>query len=324
MGFRVVKTALAVVISIYIAQWMGLHSPASAGLLAILGVEVTKKKGIRSVARRLAASVLGLLFGTLLFTILGFHVWVIGLFVIIVYPILHRMKIADGAVTGSVVMFHLYIYETVSAMAVLNEIHLLIVGLGTATLINIAYMPRADKAILNCKQQVEQLFSEIFVHIAVHLRDNDTVWDGKELLEAREAVDRGAELALKSADNTLIFNVETYWRVYFFMRGQQLDSIYRMMDLVAQVYQTLPQGELIALIFEELSSDVKEDYYVGRTLEELDLLDQQFKELPLPTTRTEFEVRSAMLQLNRELKQYLSIARQQKKQRKDKLQKQYE
>jgi uncharacterized membrane protein YgaE (UPF0421/DUF939 family) len=57
MGFRVIKTALAAVTAIYISQWIGLASPISAGLLAILGVEVTKRKGISSALKRIAASV---------------------------------------------------------------------------------------------------------------------------------------------------------------------------------------------------------------------------------------------------------------------------
>jgi uncharacterized membrane protein YgaE (UPF0421/DUF939 family) len=315
MGFRVLKTAVAVTAAIYLAQFMGLSSPVSAGLLAILGIEVTKRKGIRSAAQRIAASILGLMFATLLFMLLGFHVWAVGLFIMIVYPILHRMKLSDGAVTGSVVMFHLFVNRSVDAISVLNEIELLIVGLGTATLINIAYMPKADKAIEACKQEVERLFSQIFGHITQHLRDHSVIWDGKELLEARESVEQGARLAERSIDNTLIFGVQTYWRVYFYMRGEQLESIFRMVDLVAQVYQMLPQGEFMASLFEELSIDVKEEYYTGHTEEKMHSLEKLFKQMPLPSTREEFEIRSAMLQLNRELAHYLSIAKQQKKQK---------
>jgi uncharacterized membrane protein YgaE (UPF0421/DUF939 family) len=315
MGFRVIKTALAVVVAIYIAEWIGLTTPISAGLLAILGVEVTKRKGIRSALHRITASVLGLLFGTLLFSLFGFHIGLIGVFVLVVFPLLHKLRISEGAVTGSVVMFHIYSSGVVSLHGVWNEVQLLIVGLGTATVINIAYMPKADKAILICKSRVEQLFSQIFVHIAEHLRDNSVIWDGKELLDAADAIKQGAELARRSLDNSLIFGGETYWRVYFFMRGEQLESIGRMTVLVAQVYQNLPQGASIASIFERLSEEVKGEYYTGRTEKERSSLEESFKDMPLPASREEFEVRSAMLQLDRELIQYLSIAKKQKKQK---------
>jgi uncharacterized membrane protein YgaE (UPF0421/DUF939 family) len=315
MGFRVLKTALAVVIAMYLAHVFGVKTPAAAGLLAILGIEVTKKKGIQSALHRIGASMLALLTGSLLFMVLGFHVWVVGIFILLVFPILHRLRITEGAVTGAVVMLHLFAYESAGWTAVLNEMILLLVGLGTATLINIAYMPKTDKAIEAHKQRIESLFSDIFVNMAKHLRDNTVVWDGKELLEVSEEINQGAGLAKRTLENTLIFGGDPYLQVYFFMRGEQLESIHRMIDLVAQVYQTLPQGEWVAVILEDISQSVKEDYYTGDAEKELQALDARYKQLPLPESREEFEVRSAILQLNRELMQYLSIAKKQKKQR---------
>ncbi|NEW06429.1 aromatic acid exporter family protein [Paenibacillus sp. SYP-B3998] len=315
MGFRVLKTALAVVIAMYLAHLLGIKSPAAAGLLAILGIEVTKKKGIINSIHRIIASLLALLIGSAMFWVFGFHAWVVGLFIMIAFPILHRLGISEGAVTGAVVMFHLYAYETSDALAILNEIELLVVGLGTSTLINIAYMPKTDKAMVAKKTKIEQLFSDIFVKIAQHLRDNSLVWDGKELLIVGEEIEHGAELAKRSMDNSLIFGGDPYWRVYFYMRSEQLESIHRMIDLVAQVYQTLPQGELVATIFEDLSQSVKVDYYTGSAEKELHELDKRYKEMPLPDSREEFEVRSAIRQLNRELMQYLTVAKRQKKQR---------
>lgn len=315
MGFRVLKTALAVVIAMYLAHVFEIQSPAAAGLLAILGIEVTKKKGIQSALQRIAASMLALLTGSLLFMVLGFHVWVVSIFILVVFPVLHRLRITEGAVTGAVVMLHLFAYESAGWTAVLNEIYLLLIGLGTATLINIAYMPKTDKAIEGHKHRIEALFSDIFINMAKHLRDNTVVWDGKELLEVSEEIDQGAGLAKRTMENTLIFGGDPYLQVYFFMRGEQLESIHRMIDLVAQVYQTLPQGEWVAAILEDISQSVKEDYYTGDAEKELQALDARYKQLPLPESREEFEVRSAILQLNRELMQYLSIAKKQKKQR---------
>ena len=88
-----------------------------------------------------------------------------------------------------------------------------------------------------------------------------------------------------------------------------------MLDLVAQVYQKLPQGALVAVIFEDISQTVKEDYYTGEAEKDLQELETQYKRMPLPESREEFEVRSAIFQLNRELMQYLAIAKKQKKHR---------
>lgn len=313
VGVRVIKTAIAVVISIWIAQWMNLHSPVSAGLLAVLGIEVTRKKGITVALQRIGASIVGLLVASLLFRLLGFQVWVIGLFVLLVFPILNKTNLRGGAVTGSVVMFHLFMQQSVSFQMLMNEVQLLLVGLGTATIVNVAYMPKADPHLAAAKTKVEELFSQIFIHIAAHLRDANRIWDGAELLAAREAVDTGRELADKLQENTL-FADGSRWTVYFYMRSEQLESIYRMAELVAQVVEALPQGEAVARVFDELSRDVKADHYTGRSEAQLKELDRMFKAMPLPATRGEFEIRSAILQLVLELFGYLTVAKRAKRQ----------
>lgn len=313
MGFRVIKTALAVVISILISQWLGLLSPLSSGLLAILGVDVTKKRGVRTSLQRIAASLLGLFLAALLFWILGFEVWVIGLFILLLIPVLSRLELKEGVVTGCVVMFHLFSAQSVQPSLLWNEVCLLVVGLGTATLINVIYMPKEDKRLLVLKDRLEHCFSVIFLEIAGHLRDMNHVWSGSELLEAHDLVERGAQAAQRSAENRLWFGVSEAWPGYIGMRKQQLESIDRMIPLVAQVYQTLPHGELLASVFEELSEDVKVEYYTGRAEQDLVELEARFKHMALPGSREEFEVRSALLQLLTELKHYLSIAKREKK-----------
>lgn len=312
MGIRVIKTAIAVVVAILAARWAGLHNPVAAGLLAVLGIEVTRKKGINSALKRIGASAVGLLAASVLFRLFGFQVWVIGLFVLLVFPILNRANLREGAVTGSVVMFHLFSLESVSFATLLNELQLLLVGLGTATLVNVAYMPKADPHLTASKEKTEQLFSQIFIHIADHLRDANRLWDGAELLAARSEVDKGRELADKLQENTF-FAGGSQWSVYFYMRSEQLESIYRMAELVAQVVEALPQGEAVARVFDELSRDVKEDYYTGRSEARLKELDRMFKAMPLPATRGEFEIRSAILQLMLELFGYLTVAKRAKK-----------
>ena len=96
---------------------------------------------------------------------------------------------------------------------------------------------------------------------------------------------KGQGLAKRTMENTLIFGGDPYLQVYFFMRGEQLESIHRMIDLVAQVYQTLPQGEWVAAILEDISQTVKEDYYTGDAEKELQALDARYKQLPLPESR---------------------------------------
>ncbi|MCZ8513085.1 aromatic acid exporter family protein [Paenibacillus filicis] len=312
MGIRIIKTALAVLAAIYLSTALQLHSPNSAGLLAILGVDVTKKKSLRTSFQRIAASLVGLLFAAGLFWALGFHVWVIGLFILCLYPVLSRLNLKEGVVTSSVVMFHVYAAGQLSADMMLNEVALLLLGLGTATLINLLYMPSEDKQLTELRGQVEELFSRIFKEIGMSLRDTAYVWSGIELIEAEDVLAAAQKAAHRFSENSLRSG-GTMWSVYFYMRKQQLESIEHMMQLVSQVYETLPHGASLASVFEELSRDVKVPYYTGRSEKRLSELEQEFKCMPLPASREEFEVRSALLQLMVELQSYLAVAKKEKR-----------
>jgi uncharacterized membrane protein YgaE (UPF0421/DUF939 family) len=177
-------------------------------------------------------------------------------------------------------------------------------------------MPNANPQLDKIRINLEELLSRIFKEFALHLIDNENhIWDGKELLLANDIIEEGNNLAERSAENKLLQG-NSYWVLYFEMRRQQLDSTQRMLDLVAQVYRFVPHAHQIAYLFEELSEEVKLEYYQGKVEKHLLEMEQNFKKYPLPATREEFEVRSALLQLSVELKNYLSIAKRSKK-RKD-------
>jgi uncharacterized membrane protein YgaE (UPF0421/DUF939 family) len=312
IGIRVIKTAAAVVIAIYLAQFFGLNA-LSAGLFAVLGVDVTRKRGIRTSVVRILASLVGLLLAALIFYLLGFYIWVIGIFVLVVYSVLAQLKLHEGIVTSTVVMIHLFTVRSVSVEHIMNEVYLLLIGLGLSTIINLLYMPDEQPKLNEARIRLELLLSRIFKEIALHLVDNQNhIWDGKELLQASEAIEEGNNLAERSAENKLLYG-NSYWVRYFEMRRQQLESTHRMLDLVAQVYQSLPHAILISQLFDELSEEVKSEYYHGTVEKHLIEMEQQFKKNTLPASREEFEVRSALLQLSVELKNYLSIAKRSKK-----------
>jgi uncharacterized membrane protein YgaE (UPF0421/DUF939 family) len=313
MGIRTVKTAIAAVAAVYLAMLLSLEYPMSAGLLAILGVESTIRKGIATSLVRIGASVMGLAIATLMLMLFGFHLAVLAAFILIAIPVLLKLRLQNGLATCCVAVFHIFSIGTATIPIVLNEIGLLLIGLGTATIVNVVYMPDLERKLKRERDRAEELFSVIFVQIARNLRDVDYAWSGSEVLEAHEAIERGKQEAVKAAENRL-FSGNSYWNVYFRMRAGQLESIQDMIHIVAQVYSNLPHGQLVAELFEALSIDVKSETYTGNVEKRLEDLEEGFKNMPLPTSREEFEVRSAILQMCHELKYYLNIAKREKKQ----------
>lgn len=317
IGIRVIKTAIAGLAAIYTAIYLGLTPALSAGLLAVLGVEVTRMRGIRNVATRMMASVLGLFFASLIFTLFGFEIWALSIFILIAFPILTRLGLKEGIVTSSVIVFHVFERQEVTLSLIGNEIMLLVTGLGWATVVNMLYMPREDHKLKELRHRIEATFSTIFNELALTLQNPRHVWAGEELLQADDLIKQGLNRSSTYQENRL-WRYEAYWRTYFDMRSQQLESIQQMLTLIAFVYEKVPQGLLLADVLLKLTEEVKSDVYVGDVERELDELEERYRLMPLPQTREEFEVRAAVLQLCHELERFLSVAKRWKKRKKSK------
>jgi uncharacterized membrane protein YgaE (UPF0421/DUF939 family) len=211
-------------------------------------------------------------------------------------------------------MFHVFSEQSLTSDTIVNEILLLLLGLGSATALNLIYMPSWEGHIRSMRAKTEDAMSRIFTEIAKHLRDPDYIWDGQQLIEAGKAIEEGQALAERASDNA-IFITDDRWLKYFSMRERQMETIQRMLVLLARVYEKLPYGEMTAELFEELSCDVKNEYYTGVVEAHLGQLEKKFKDMPLPSTREEFETRAAILQICLDLGHYMSIAKQEKKKR---------
>ncbi|KRE25036.1 aromatic acid exporter family protein [Paenibacillus sp. Soil522] len=312
MGIRIIKTALATIAAIYTAVYLGLEPPLGAGILAILGVEVTRMKGLKSAFVRFIASVLGLFFASLIFTLFGFQIWAVALFILITFPVLSRFQLKDGIVTSSVIVFHLFNRAEVTTGIIGNEILLLFTGLGWATIVNIIYMPKDEHQLGFYRSAIERSFGVIFQEMALTLRNPAHVWNGGEILEAYNAIEEGALRSVRNRENRL-WGQEQYWSTYFEMRRQQLESVQQMLVELAFVFEKFPQAVMIAELLDQLSSDVKSDVYEGNVEERIFELAQLFRAMELPKSRDEFEIRAALLMLLRELERYISIAKRLKK-----------
>ncbi|AET60732.1 aromatic acid exporter family protein [Paenibacillus terrae] len=311
MGFRTIKTAIAALMAVLIADGFGIHGATSAGLLAILGVDVTRKRSLRTISARFFASVVGLLFACVLFVVFGFHDWVLALYILTAFPVIVRVGFKEGIVTGSVVVFRVFSGGEIDMQVLMTQLYLLVIGLGSAMVVNLAYMPRSDNTMQQIRQEVDRTFSIIFRNIANTLRSPAYIWDGKEVIEANSVIARGVTEAGRSLENQMLRPQEG-WNVYFYMRREQLDSIQNMMQLISQMYQHMPQAKLLAELFDQLSHDVLAGHYTGQTEKLLEQVREEFKEMELPATREEFEIRSTLLQLTHELHQYLKIAKKDK------------
>ncbi|MEH7157180.1 aromatic acid exporter family protein [Neobacillus drentensis] len=305
IGYRTMKTAVGTAISILLAQQLGLDNFASAGILTILCIQVTKRRSLRTALDRFLACVLAMPFSALFFEGISYHPIVIGIMLFFFIPTIVMLKAPDGIVTSSVIILHIYMAGKVTMAIFLNELGVIAIGIGVALLINL-YMPSVDKKLQNYVSKIEENFKIIFSEMVRYLRIGDSNWDGKEITVGARLLDEAITLALQDVENHFLRDEDTYFH-YFTMREKQFDIIERILPIVTSITHTVTQGHMIADFLEELSENIHSRNTAHIYIQKLREMKVTFEEMELPKTREEFEVRAALLQLVNEMKDYLII-----------------
>jgi uncharacterized membrane protein YgaE (UPF0421/DUF939 family) len=305
IGYRTIKTAVGTAISILIAQQVGLENFASAGILTILCIQVTKLRSLRTAWDRFLACVLAMPFSAVFFEGISYHPLVIGLMLFFFIPTIVMLKAPDGIVTSSVIILHIYMAEKITRAIFLNELGVITIGIGVALLINL-YMPSVDKKLKDYQCEIEENFKIIFCEMVRYLRTGDSNWDGKEITVSARLLTEAITLALQDVENRFLRDENMYYH-YFKMRNKQFEIIERVLPIVTSITRTVKQGHMVADFLEDLSENIHAKntayIYIGK----LNEMKKIFEEMDLPKTREEFEVRAALLQLVNEMNEYLII-----------------
>ncbi|MFL6563022.1 MAG: aromatic acid exporter family protein, partial [Bacillus sp. (in: firmicutes)] len=305
IGYRTIKTAVGTAIAILLAQQVGLQNFASAGILTILCIQVTKRRSLRTAWDRFLACVLAMPFSAVFFEAISYHPIVIGIMLLFFIPTLVMLKAPDGIVTSSVIILHIYMAKKVTMAIFFNELGVITIGIGVALLINL-YMPSVDKKLQNYVSEIEENFKTIFSEMVKYLRIGDSNWDGKEITVGAQLLDEAITVALQDVENHFLRDEDMYFH-YFKMREKQFDIIERILPIVTSITHSVKQGHMIADFLEELSENIHSRNTAHIYIENLREMEKSFEEMELPKTREEFEVRAALLQLVNEMNDYLII-----------------
>lgn len=305
IGYRTIKTAIGASIAIFIAQLLQLENFASAGILTILCVQVTKKKSLRSSWDRFLACILAIVFSFIFFETIGYNALSVGVLLLFFIPTLVMLNAKEGIVTSAVVLFHFFSARSITIDLILNELVVISIGIGVALLVNL-YMPSVEKELQRYQARIEEKFAVIFQEMIQYLRLQDYSWDGKELTETEELLASAKSLAFRDVENHFLRNENQYYN-YFKMREKQFESISRMLPILTIITHSVEQGKMIADFIEEVSDSIHPGNTVVKFLGKLEEMKKEFILMELPETREEFEARAALLVLLKEFEQYLLI-----------------
>jgi uncharacterized membrane protein YgaE (UPF0421/DUF939 family) len=305
IGYRTIKTAAGTTLAIMLSQWFHLHNFASAGIITILCIKNTKVKSFQAAWTRFLACILAMIFSACFFEGIAYHPAVIGIMLLFFIPTAVMVNAAEGIVTSSVIILHIYSAGRVTSSLLLNELCLIVIGIGIALLMNL-YMPSVDETLYRYQEAIEKNFRRIFEEVISYLRTHKNDWDGKEITEAARLLEEAKELAAKDAENHPTREENLFYH-YFVIREKQFEIIERLLPILTVVSCQVKQSHMIADFLEELKDNIHPGNTAHFYLKKLYDMKVEFEKMELPKTREEFETRAALFQFVREMEQYLII-----------------
>lgn len=305
VGYRTLKTAVGASFAIAVAQYFDLHFYTAAGILTILCVQPTKKKSLHAVYTRVVASFIAMALAYVFFEIFGYHPIILGMMLVLFIPTIVSIGVSAGFVSSAVIIMHIYTEANFTYGLFLNELGLMVIGYLTGLAVNM-YMPDIQKQLNRYRIEIEELYQRVFSEIAKYLRSGDTLWDGSELVQAVEILNKGKALAFQDVENHLTRKDNIYY-VYFDMREKQLEIIERVLPKITALPVIVQQSELVAVFMEELSENVHSGNTASHFREKLDEVKVEFAKMPLPNDHQTFLAMAALYQFIEEMDAYLAI-----------------
>lgn len=307
IGFRTVKTAVGMTLGVIICKLLSLDNYASSAILVVLCIKHTKMHSVQAILSRLVSCLLILFLGSAIFSLLGQHAFVLGLIVLLFIPLTVVLNVQEGVITSCVILLHVFNAKAINGHLILNEIMLLIVGLGIAFLMNLM-MPSLDKKLNYFKQDIENQITEIFnifsQACSMH-NDHLNIKFDSLLLNIKKA----KSLAFRDVKNHFVRNENSFYH-YFDMREEQVELLKRMTSLLERINTDDPILEKISQLMYEIGSNVNSNDYTALRLHSLYEIRLSLDDLPLPTTHKTLNSRAHIIQILNELEEYLNIKSQ--------------
>lgn len=303
------KMAISATIAIFIAQGFKLEFAVTAGVIAILSIQNTKREAIIIGARRIISATIAVILSYLLYVLLGNNPLVFGVVLLIFIPIAKKLKIEEGIAVGAVLSTHLLVNNNIDLGWIVNEEAITFIGIGVASLFNL-YMPSLDDKFNENKETIEKLYRDIISDMAKSLVTKAIpVNEKKRLEEVESLVEDTRSLAYKINNNNL-FKKNLYFVDYIEMRSKQLEAIKRMMSHFSRFSITYDQTLIMSKFTENIANNIYADNDCVELICKLNNLRNNYKEMQLPKTRDEFENRAMLFQFLNDLEDFLLIKKE--------------
>ena len=302
------KMSMAATIALILGNLLKVDFATVAAVIAILSIQDTRKKALIFAKKRIIACTISIFLSAIIYKFIGQNSLVFAIFLLIFIPLTSKIKVSEGMVPAVVLSTHLLIADNISEYWIINELLLMILGVGVAFLANL-YMPSLNVEFGKDKEYIENKYKIILSKMSKSLLTYTVDIDEEIImLDLESRLNESIERAYAIYNNNF-FKGNTYYLDYMKMRKQQFEIIKKLRLHFNRFYMSFEQTHMIAKFTKNVAGQIKDNNDCKDLLNELNILKEYFKKMALPVTREEFENRAQLLQFLNDMEDLLLVKR---------------
>uniref|UniRef100_UPI004056617D aromatic acid exporter family protein n=1 Tax=Acetatifactor sp. TaxID=1872090 RepID=UPI004056617D len=306
IAFNTIKISLVAMIAIFLATILQLNYAVSAGTVAILSIQPTKRETVKTAAGRLLAFICALVISVICFELLGYSLAGFAVFVVLYILVCQIFGWYSAMAVNTVLMSHFLTVGNMNFNTVSNECLIFLIGVGMGVLANLHLHKNVDY-IEELKENTDNQIRRILHRMSERILNSDmSDYNGECFTELRDSIRKAKNVADENYNNQLICN-DIYDKEYIRMRERQCQVLFEMYKNVCQIHTTPITARKISDFLEQMSSVYHKTNTGKELMEQFQEMDLSMKSKPLPTGRTEFEDRARLFYLLRYIEEFIQI-----------------
>ncbi len=300
------KIVVAAVASIFLAHILNLNYQVSAGIVAMLTIQPTKRETIETAIGRLVAFIIALIIAFISFKVFDFTLTAFFVYLILFIFICQIFGWTSAMTMNSVLISHFLTGKSMDFAAIINEVMIFAIGVGVGILANMHLRKNVDY-IEKLKNATDEQIKNILEQMAKGILNQDiTDYCEESFFELRNHIRMAKNVAEVNYKNQLrredIFDLE-----YIRMRDKQYLVLYEMYKFVIKLDAKPITAGKISDFLMEVSISYHRDNTCEELMEHFYEMDEYMKTSPLPVERNEFENRATLYGLMRHIEEFLQI-----------------
>ncbi len=303
------KLSVGVPFAMLLAGAFGLNFAMSAGTIAILTVQDTKKETLAISIKRIIAFLIMTTICMVVFPLLGYHVWAYAAFLCPFVFVCMGFKL-DGAISMNAVLASHYLSSgNMGFAAVGNEAAIFCIGAGIGMAVNLI-MPENLKKIREEQSKIDESMRKILNRMSFYICQEDkSEYTADCFIQLEELLFKMEKEAKLRIQNTFTKG-DTYFISYMQMRMKQCEILKGIYTSIRELTTVPLQTKALSEFLEEVSSSLDEKNNVEQLSIYLQEMRSTYKISELPKNREEFENRSILMEITRDLGRFLQIKRE--------------